>query len=98
VITEVVEIELREGTVDLFMTAAEECRPLFERSPGFIGFEAHQVIERPSTIMILIRWESVAHHMDMFRNSPEYTLWRENVGVYFAGSPRLGHTRTVVRY
>ena len=41
---------------------------------------------------------ALAHHMDMFRNSPEYTLWRENVGVYFAGSPRLGHTRTVVRY
>ena len=71
-ITEVVEIPLKAGAVDSFMAAAQKCRPLFERSPGFIGFEAHQVIERPSTVMIFIRWESVSHHMEMFRNSPEW--------------------------
>jgi heme-degrading monooxygenase HmoA len=98
VITEVVEIPLKTGTVEQFIAAAGESRSLFEQSPGFIALEVHRVIEHPSTVMLLIRWESVAHHMEMFRNSPEYKLWRAKVGDYFAEAPRLQHTETVVSY
>jgi quinol monooxygenase YgiN len=97
-ITEVVEITLKPDTVAQFMAAAEMSRPLFEKSSGFIAFEAHRVLENPAVVMLFIKWESVAHHMEMFRNAPEYTLWRENVGGYFAEPPRLSHTETVVRY
>lgn len=97
-ITEVVEIPLKPGTVEQFMVAAKESRSLFEQSPGFIGFEVHRVIEHPSTVMLLIKWETVAHHMEMFRNSPQYKLWRAKVGDYFAEAPRLQHTETVVSY
>ncbi|WP_327752269.1 antibiotic biosynthesis monooxygenase family protein (plasmid) [Sphingobium sp. SJ10-10] len=97
-ITEVVEIPLKEGMVDQFMAAAEKSKSLFVGSPGFIAFEAHRVIEHPSTIMLLIQWETVEHHMEMFRNSPQYTQWRANVGEYFADAPRLQHTETMVRF
>ena len=97
-ITEVVEIVLKDGTLELFLAGAEKSRPLFEGSPGFIAFEVHRLIERPSTVMLLIQWESVAHHMEMFRNSQQYTAWRENVGEYFAETPRLHHTETVLSY
>lgn len=94
-ITEVVEIPLKPGTVDQFVAAALRSRPLFERSSGFIAFEVHRVIEHASTVMLLIRWETVAHHMELFRNSPEYVLWRAAVGEYFAETPRLQHTETL---
>ncbi|RXR28435.1 antibiotic biosynthesis monooxygenase family protein [Sphingobium fluviale] len=97
-ITEVVEIPLKAGMVEQFVAGVERSRSLFEESPGFIAFEVHRVIEHPSTVMLLIQWESVAHHMDMFRNSPQYTAWRANVGEYFAEAPRLLHTQTLVSY
>ena len=97
-ITEIVEIPLKTGTVEQFIAAARESRSLFEQSPGFVAFEVHRVIEHPSTVMLFIRWESVAHHMEMFRNSPQYKVWRAKVGDYFAEVPRLQHTETVVSY
>ena len=97
-ITEVVEIPLKPGTVEKFVAATEDSRPLFEASPGFISFEVHRVIENPATVMLLIRWESVAHHMEMFRNSPQYVQWRANVGDYFADAPKLQHMQTVLSY
>jgi quinol monooxygenase YgiN len=44
----------------------------------------------------MIKWESVAHHMEQFRESPDFALWRAAVGECFAGKPELQHTETVV--
>lgn len=97
-ITEIVEVPLKADTVEQFLAGVEKSKPLFKRSPGFISLEVHHVIEHPSTIILTIQWDSVAHHMDMFRNSPEYTQWRANVGEYFAEAPRLQHSDTVLSF
>lgn len=97
-ITEIVEIALKEGMVEDFIAGVEKSRPLFEGSPGFLALEVHRAIERPATIILLIQWESVAHHMELFRKSPQYIEWRANVGDYFAEVPRLLHTQTVISY
>lgn len=97
-ITEVVEFEVKPGTAERFVAGVEASRPLFEKSPGFISLELHLTVENPLVFILLIKWETVAHHMDMFRNSPEYTEWRANIGDFMAGPPRLQHTETKLSY
>ena len=97
-ITEVVEFEVKPGTADDFMAGVAASQPIFDRSPGFISLELHHVIEDPLRIILLIKWDSVAHHTDMFQKSPEFAQWRANVGHYFADKPRLQHTETKLSY
>lgn len=97
-ITEIVEFQVNPGTQEDFMAGVRDSQPIFERSPGFVSLELHHQIENPETFVLLIKWESVAHHMDMFQKSPEYALWRGNVGQYFADKPRLQHTETKLSY
>lgn len=97
-ITEIVEFAVKPGTVDKFIAGVEASRLLFERSPGFISLELHLTVENPLVFVLLIKWETVAHHMEMFQKSPEYALWRGNIGEYMAGPPRLQHTETKLVY
>ncbi|MCP3731369.1 antibiotic biosynthesis monooxygenase [Sphingomonas sp. MG17] len=97
-ITEIVEFRIKPGTQDQFVAGVAASRPIFKRSPGFIGLELHHTVEDPAVFVLLIEWESVAHHMEMFQKSPEYVEWRANVGEFFADKPRLQHTDTKLSY
>jgi heme-degrading monooxygenase HmoA len=97
-ITEIVEFEVRPGTADQFIAGVEASQPIFAKAPGFIRLELHHTIENPLIFVLLIQWESVAHHMEMFQKSDNFVLWRGNVGQYFAKPPRLQHTETKLAY
>ncbi|MFZ2982910.1 MAG: antibiotic biosynthesis monooxygenase family protein [Sphingobium sp.] len=97
-ITEIVEFQIKPGTTENFIERVKASEEIFKRSPGFVSLELHHQIENPLFFVLLIKWNSVAHHMDMFQKSPEYALWRGNVGEYFADKPRLQHTETKLIY
>lgn len=97
-ITEIVEFRVKPGTADQFIEGVKKSEEIFKRSPGFIGLELHHQIEDPLVFVLLIKWDSVAHHMEMFQKSPEFALWRGNVGEYFADKPRLQHSETKLAY
>ncbi|ROT97339.1 antibiotic biosynthesis monooxygenase [Altererythrobacter sp. FM1] len=97
-ITEIVEIRIKPKMQDEFIAGVEKSKELFERSPGFQNLELHRQIEDPEIFLLFINWDSVSHHMDMFRKSPEYQEWRGNVGHFFADTPRLQHSETQLAY
>jgi heme-degrading monooxygenase HmoA len=87
-ITEIVELRVKPGGVEKFAAAVDSSNPLFAHSPGFIDLELHQSIEEVFSIILLIKWDSVAHHMEMFRKSSEYVLWRAAIGEFFLRADR----------
>jgi heme-degrading monooxygenase HmoA len=97
-ITEIVEFQVEPGTAEKFIAGVASSKSIFARSPGFISLELHHVIENPLNIVLLIRWNSVADHMELFQKSPEFALWRAAVGEFFVARPRLRHTETKVSY
>jgi quinol monooxygenase YgiN len=97
-ITEIVEFKVKPGTAQKFIAGVVASRPIFVRSPGFISLELHHAIENPLTIVLLIKWRSVADHMEGFQKAPDFLLWRAAVGEFFADKPRLQHTETKVSY
>lgn len=97
-ITEIVEFRVKPGTTDQFIEGVKASEPIFKRSPGFIDLELHHQIEDPLVFVLLIKWESVAHHIEMFQKSPDFALWRGNVGEFFAEKPRLQHSQTKLAY
>jgi len=96
VITEHAIIAVRPGTEEEFARAfEEEARPVISAAPGCGGARLLRGIERPSTFLLLVEWESVEAHMERFRNSPAFTEWRRIVGSFFDGAPEVDHFRLV---
>jgi len=95
-VTEFAEIEVKPGMAQQFRDGVEASKPVFARAPGCHGVELHHSIEQPDKFLLLVKWDSVAHHMEMFQKSPDFQVWRGNVGHCFAGRPNVWHSETVV--
>ncbi len=96
-ITEFAELEVKPGMAEKFIAGVEASKPVFARAPGCHGIELHHAIESPLHFVLILKWDSVADHMDKFQKSPDFQVWRGNVGDCFGGAPKVWHSETVVK-
>src|SRR6476469_2297245 len=95
-ITELVFIDDTASTEKDFEAAVAKARPLFLRARGGKGFELHKSIEKPSRYRLMAKWDTLENHTIDFRGSDDFAAWRGLVGQYFAASPEVEHTTTVL--
>lgn len=94
---EVVEFRVRPDMADRFIQGTAESRPLFEQAPGFQGLELRREVEDPSNFLILVKWESVQHHLDLQKTALHPQI-RNKVKDCLAGPPKVRHATLVVDY
>ena len=63
--------------------------------PGYLGHELQRCIEQVSHYMLLVRWESVAHHEVGFRKSEQYQEWRQLLHHFYDPFPTVLHYELV---
>ena len=80
-------LHVRPGDHSLFEAAMAEARPLIEASPGFLGLEVRPATEEPDLYLLLVRWETIAHHRDGFRASDRYQKWRSLLHKFYEPMP-----------
>lgn len=97
-ITEIVQIEIKPDAEKDFEAAVSRAETIFKRCQGWRSFELHRSVERPSCYRLLIKWETLENHVVDFRESSNFTEWRELVGPFFASSPEVEHTETVTAF
>jgi heme-degrading monooxygenase HmoA len=76
---------------EAFEAAFAAARRLPPASPGFRSLRIARGIERPSTYLLLIEWDTVEDHMVGFRESERFQQWRALIGPYFAEPPAVEH-------
>jgi heme-degrading monooxygenase HmoA len=74
-----------------FEAAMEQAKDVIAQARGFRSFTFRRGIERPSTYLLLIQWDSVEDHMQGFRESDLFVRWRELIGSHFAAPPEVEH-------
>ena len=82
---------VRPGSEQDFEAAMDRAKVVISQSGGFRSFRLQRGIEQPSTYLLLIEWDSVADHMQGFRESDLFVRWRELIGPYFAAPPEVEH-------
>ena len=82
---------VKPGSEQDFEAAMEQAKDVISQSGGFRSFRLQRGIERPSTFLLLIEWDSVEDHMQGFRESDLFVRWRELIGSYFAAAPEVEH-------
>lgn len=90
-VLEIAIIEVTPGQEDAFMAAYRRVRYEVASAPGCRSVRLTRGIESPSRFTLLVEWDSVAAHVDGFRNTGRFTRWREAIGPHFAAPPVVEH-------
>jgi heme-degrading monooxygenase HmoA len=54
-------------------------------------------VETPNRYLLLVEWDTLADHVDGFRNSDAFTRWRGLVAKFWDPLPTVLHFTDVVR-
>lgn len=90
-IIEIAEIDIKPGLEQQFEHQAAQARPFFAAAEGCHGVELQRCIETPHKFLLMVRWETVAHHNETFVGSAGWQAWRDLVGEFIDGKPNVYH-------
>lgn len=90
-IMEIAFIRVHEGQEEDFLTALAPAKQVLARAKGFRGIQVHRGIERPSTFLLTIAWDTLEDHTERFRGGPLFAEWRSHISPFFAEPPQVDH-------
>ena len=94
-ILESASLQIRPGESEAFESAFREAQLIISSMPGYRSHELHRCIEREGHYLLLARWDSVAAHVEGFRNSPQYQQWKKLLHHFFDPAPSVLHYEQV---
>lgn len=77
----------REGFSAVLLHALE----VLERAPGYLGHAFGPCIEESDKFFLLIRWSSLEAHVQDFRNSGAFHMWRARLEGHLQRLPTVRH-------
>jgi quercetin dioxygenase-like cupin family protein/heme-degrading monooxygenase HmoA len=93
---EVAVIRVKAGTGAAFEQAVATAAPLFQAAHGARTLTLQRSEEDPLEYRLVVGWNSVADHMQGFRDSAAFAEWRRLIGDFTDGPPQVSHLRTVL--
>ncbi len=97
-ILEIADFAVLPGTDETFADAVRKGTELLSATPGFVSARLTRSIETPTRFVLLVTWDSVENHTVGFRESENFTRWRELIGPFFDGPPRVEHFDDVLTH
>jgi heme-degrading monooxygenase HmoA len=91
VILEQVLLSVVPGREAEFEEAFDTARHIPAAATGFRSLRLGRCVEQPSTYLLLIEWDTLADHMEGFRNSPAFGQWRGLLGHFWDPPPSVLH-------
>jgi heme-degrading monooxygenase HmoA len=96
VITEHAVLEVIPGQEAEFVETMDRAKTIIAASPGFLSLRVERCVERPSSFLLLVEWESLAAHIEGFRGSAAYEEWRALLHHFYDPFPVVEHFEGVV--
>jgi heme-degrading monooxygenase HmoA len=90
-VLEIADIAVLAGQEEAFAAAFREAVAQLQASPGFRSARMTRGIESPSRFVLLAEWDDLEAHTVGFRESERFTRWRELIGPFFDGPPKVEH-------
>jgi quinol monooxygenase YgiN len=97
-ITEIVTITIDPAKAAAFEAAVESAAPVLRAAEGSHSMALERVIETPGKYLMRVQWDSVDHHMVLFRQSEGFKQWRALAGPFFLETPHVEHSEAVGQY
>ena len=85
-------LHLDPGRGEEFEAVFPTANAVIAAADGASEVHLSRFVEQPGDYLLTLRWETLAHHNDGFRRSPEFARWREIIGPFFVRDPEVTHT------
>ena len=95
-VLELVHLNIIPGKETEYEAVLSEAWKVIARAPGFVDFECKRCVERPGHYTLHITWETLDAHMEGFRHSPDFNVWRSMVQKFYDGPASVEHFRKVL--
>jgi quinol monooxygenase YgiN len=92
---EIAEFSIAKGQEREFERRVLDCEPIFTAADGCRALRIHRSVDVPGRFLLLIEWDSVAHHTERFTATEGFRLFVESVSPLYAAEPRVFHTAPV---
>lgn len=79
-----------------FEAAFAEAKAIIASMPGFISLSLSRCVERPSTYLLLVEWQTLEDHTEGFRGSEQYQQWRRLLHRFYDPFPTVEHYTVVL--
>ena len=86
-------LDVKPGEEGAFEAAFREAEVIIASMPGYLSHELLRCVERTSRYLLLVRWETLEHHTEGFRGSPEYRRWKALLHHHYDPFPTVEHYR-----
>lgn len=97
-VLEVVQIKIKPGTDAEFEAAFAKTLELYGRARGWRNSSLHRSIEHANRYVLFVEWDTIDDHVVGFRESADFTKFRELVGPFFDGAPEVEHVETIIAH
>jgi heme-degrading monooxygenase HmoA len=94
-ILEVAMLNVIPGQTDAFETAFAEASQIIAASPGYVAHELQRCLETPARYVLLVRWQTLEDHTQVFRGSEAYQRWRALLHHFYDPFPTVEHYEQV---
>jgi heme-degrading monooxygenase HmoA len=91
VITEQAVLDVRPGLEEDFEAAFASAKPIIAASPGFASLRLLRCIDTPHRYLLLVEWETLEDHTEVFRGSAGYEDWKALLHHYYDPFPTVEH-------
>ena len=79
------------GREEEFLAALEQAKDVLMQAEGFRVLHVHRGVERPSSFLLAIGWDTLEDHTERFRGGDLFVQWRAILGPFFAEPPQVEH-------
>jgi quinol monooxygenase YgiN len=83
-IIELAKFQVKPDHVSAFAAAAQVGQRIFSEAAGCIGMELRPCIEQPTNFTMVVLWNKLEDHTEVFRNSKAVQEWRAAIGPFLA--------------
>lgn len=88
---EIAILNVKAGQNTRFEAAFSQAEVIIKNAQGYLGHELRRCEERVGQYVLLVHWQTTAHHNDGFRGSEAYQHWRELLHHFYQPMPTVEH-------
>ena len=90
-VLEIADIAVLPGQEEAFIAAIGTGVAQLQASPGFRSVRMTRGIESRARFVLMVEWDDLEAHTVGFRESERFVRWREIIGPFFDGPPKVEH-------
>jgi len=96
-ILEVVVLNIIDGQAPSFEKAFVVAEKIIASADGYIAHELQKCIDVENRYILLVKWQTIEHHMDGFRNSSKYQEWKALLHHFYSSFPTAEHYKNILK-